>query len=231
MRNLAPRIKQIFSEILRDKAAAVYAICAAILGMSCGLFIFPSLYSSLQYGFALSISLSIAEAVACIAAIVILFSRLFSSKTGLPMKHTVKNAFTACGILLAAVLVVSVIFGVIAVLVNAAFKTRLNIEQIKTIVDVITAVIAVALVPAAIHVFFSAGMSAENAIRGLVQSLGTLRGHYLQNLIIAAILFAVSLLLGLPGGTFGSILRVALLPILGAAGILTYLALYVPREK
>jgi len=181
-------------------------------------------------------------AVITIAAILLsifLLSLLFAKISKNPNIATyVKGLFVLLLAGIVAIFVVSMVNGLIAVLLNALLKNTLTIDQIKGIINIVTGIISLLILPVFINVLLTFAFDEPKAVKSISKGLKSIKKRYIKILILLMILSAAGYLIGLPFNyitlsIIPQIIKSVLFTLVGAVGILAMLGSYgyIPQNK
>ena len=170
-----------------------------------GTYIFPIFYETgTQNNNITTSSLYLTAFVFVLLLCVFLFSWLIS-RVKLKLRETKSKPFDKFGGLLLLVLfgllamfVVSLIYGLIAVLINSVLKSTMEIEQILGVVNIATNIITILLLPIFVNIVCVYALDENKAVRSIAAGFKTLKLNYLSFLIILTIFFGIGYLIQIP---------------------------------
>jgi hypothetical protein len=140
------------------------------------------------------------------------------------------------GLLLAVSLVISLLYGLLAVLIHAVLKSTLSLEQIKGIINIATIVLTWLISPLYISALFTYGLDSEKPWKAFVGSLKIGGRRYIKFLVFVAAVFAMGWLTTLPFRYADmtlplEIVRTATVTVIGMFSLLFDIALYADESK
>lgn len=115
--------------------------------------------------------------------------------------------------------------GTAAVIINNIFKSKLYFGQIKGIINGISAIITLLLMPLVISVFWAGADSSENIFKDLIRGLFHIGKKYFYLMALMILSFAVGMLITIIFGYFADsiitlIIKIVLLSLIGFTGML-----------
>jgi hypothetical protein len=140
------------------------------------------------------------------------------------------------GLLTAASLVISLLYGLLAVLIHTVLKSTFSLEQIKGIINISTMVLTWLVSPLYISALFTYRIDSEKPWKAFTGSL-KIGGHrYIKILVLVAAVFAAGWLTTLPFRYADmtlplEIARTAIVTAIGMFSILFAIALYTDESK
>ena len=223
-----PNIERIFQPL----ASAISIAISAIL-MFCSLHFFPIFFES-GIGFrAGQPILEIALTIGVLGVSAILLSLLFAN-TGTKRTQFSRTLVSVLVIgvlgIIAAVLL-SAIYGYLAVWIYSISENRLDFPQIKGVIDATTGILTLLVIPIFLHILFHTGFRERGRLSSLRNSFRHLRKMYRRVLLLLSALFSCGYLICLPFSNSTSVVATAvqsiLLGLVGTCGILLLRGLYV----
>ncbi|MDR1891499.1 MAG: hypothetical protein LBQ48_00565, partial [Oscillospiraceae bacterium] len=169
-------------------------------------------------------------------ASLILFSFLFA---GISVNEK-RAAVYFKGILLllllefAAILVVSALYGLIAVLIQAVLKSAMAADEYLGVIKYVTNVLTFLMLPVLVHLLMVFATAERKVIPSVSKGLKTLKNQYVKVMLAIAFLFAAGELAKLPFGYITQSIWIKLavsviMAAIGAFGIVLVISLY-PKE-
>jgi hypothetical protein len=145
---------------------------------------------------------ALAASVFAIFMLTLLFEASKKNTDNGHLKKPIGKAFSGLlgtiGLLLAVSLVISLLYGLLAVLIHAALKNTLSFEQIKGIINIATTIITLLILPVFFNIFFTYGTSKEKILKSFSLGLKSQKGRYVKMLLFIAVVFATGWLVTLP---------------------------------
>jgi len=176
--------------------------------------------------------------LAAFFSVVFLFALFFSKLEASPKRKT-SSVFGGLLLLFVigfvAMLIVSALYGLLAVLIHAICKSTMTTGQIKGIINITTNIITLSVFPIALNIFLTYAFSSYKALQSISKGIKTIKGRYLKLLLIPALLYATGFLIGLPFNYAANtlplqIVKALIFALLGAVGILLLISNYKPEH-
>ena len=235
-------IKVVVNKMTKSKAILSPTVLSISFGISliialCGSFVFPIFFDAgMKDSNGSRLSVGSLIVLASFFLMVFLFALLFRS---LEEKRKRKLSSLFGGLLslfvigFAAMLLLSMLYGLLAMLIYAICKDALTGDQIKGVINVAIGIITLSVLPIALNIFFTYALTGQKVLRSISEGLRTLKKQYLRLLLILAILFAVGFLAVLPFNYASDTLplqiaKTIVTAVIGAVGIVVFLKSYKP---
>jgi len=228
-------MENMFKGLLKTDIITITMLISVIASVY-GVFLLPAVVEGLAAdGGFFNYFIFIFSIIAVFILIAGLFSRLIM-KLSLPSKASGQGSFSELlkGLLwlvlagVAAVLAISIGYGFLAVFIRYIFRDFLSLDKIKTIINVVTNIITVLVMPLFVRAFFNflGGMKPAVSITGAFKNIKTV---YLKLLPPILFIYIIGLLLSWPMGLLaadvpGKVIRVLLLSMAGTGSLLLMLA-------
>jgi len=180
---------------------------AASLGFALiSILLYPQIYdaSTKVNQNSITILLTAGAAIVALVLVLALLAYFFQTAKEFASKPTKMFLSVFGGLLLlvlllcAAALVISALYGLLAVLINAILKGSLSFGQIKGVINLVTTLITLALAPFLLNIVFTYGSGERGVPQAIRQGIQIAKACYLKFLIVAVAGTALGWIIGLP---------------------------------
>lgn len=216
-----------------DTVGLVFLISA--ITTTAGFFIFPMVF---DYTIGKGKSITVGALVLSIMTISMLFLlQLLADRTKFYISESKGKLFDGFGGLLLIILflifawvIISLLYGLLAVLIEKIMYSSFSITQIQGVINVFTSFLTLIIFPLAVHLI-CAYLLGERKLKGFWQVFtGSLKKSYLKLLLLLISVFAVGYLTLIPfnywTSTAAQIVKIIVLTLLGGVGLFLLLLFY-----
>jgi hypothetical protein len=131
---------------------------------------------------------------------------------------------------------ISLVYGLLAVLIYNIANAKLSFDEIKGIINIVTSIITIMILPVFLHTFFVYGLGSVGVKASIGAALRTLRGSYLKGCVFLFLCFAAGCLLLLvfsfmPQSVFWETAKIILLGLLGAGILIVYTMIFIGGRR
>lgn len=226
---------------MKQKKAGTYIQWGVALAVSCvstvfSIFVMPTLFT--QGGGWVSLVAGVLGLVVLLLTSLLLQSlhRTTTGQRGRSFGAVVLGVFVLFGLLAVCAVIVSVLYGLFAMAVQALLAASLGLQTVKSIVSIATGVFTVLLMPFWVNILFGYGYAEEGVWAGIKVGLRGIRKRYWKLALILLGSFGLGYLLAwlflLGNGSYlASAAKGLLLCVLGATGLMLCARVCAPKWK
>ena len=144
--------------------------------------------------------------LAAFFAVTFLFALLFETikkhmnteRQAKPLGKAFGGILVLTGMFLVAFFFISLLYGLLAVLLNVILKPAMTFDQIKGVINIATMILTVAIMPLFLNILFTYGLGKMKLIKSISTGFKTIRNQYVKLLVFLAVVVAAGWLGNLP---------------------------------